>query len=56
MCTPHDEKHTAHLGGGMHEYANGKYQYKVYEVLAVIITVTVDRLLSYKFGGEGNSM
>lgn len=44
MCAAHDEQHAAHLGGGMHKYANGKNQYKVDEVLAVIITVTIDRL------------
>jgi len=49
MCTTHDEQHAAHLGGGMHKYANGKDQYKVDEVLAVIITVTVDRLRSCKW-------
>lgn len=44
MCAAHDEQHAAHLGGGMHKYANGKNQYKVDKVLAVIITVTIDRL------------
>jgi len=53
MCTTHDEQHAAHLGGGMHKYANGKDQYKVDEVLAVIITVTVDRLRSCKGLGLG---